>query len=90
MTQWIIINHVFSVFYIYNIFQDIYPVKSANRGRAVIINNHIFPNPKDNRDGTEFDKINLKELFHQLHFTTVIHNDLSKKVSYSSSYTSPL
>jgi len=54
-------------------------MKDGVFGRAVIINNvdYVFLNP---RPGSNEDCEDLKKLFDQLHFQTVVHTNLYHKV----------
>ena len=60
---------------------QVYPVRKSKRGRAVIISNQYFVHKKMlPRVGAEYDERNLKRLFNDLQFETVVHRNRSKSV----------
>ena len=67
---------------------EVYQLKSATRGRAIIINNEYFVRKKDeknlsDREGSLFDAVNLCQLFSRLGFQTETWDDVSAKVNIS-------
>ncbi|XP_063965866.1 caspase-3-like [Lytechinus pictus] len=54
---------------------NVYKMKSRPRGIALIINNKTFKTMKK-RSGTDVDSRNLQNVFKQLGFNVVVHNDL--------------
>jgi len=51
------------------------------RGRAVVISNRFFLKAElECRDGAEFDEINIRNLFLQLHFEVQLYENKSASV----------
>ncbi|XP_010404904.1 caspase-8 [Corvus cornix cornix] len=57
----------------------IYKMKNNPHGYCLILNNHIFKNPRYNREGTLQDGEAVKEVFKWLQFETVEYMDLEGK-----------
>ncbi|NXX17087.1 CASP8 protein, partial [Podargus strigoides] len=64
-------------------FVDSYKMKNNPHGYCVILNNHIFKNPCENREGTVKDGEAVKRVFKWLQFKTVEHMDLEAKQMYA-------
>ncbi|XP_027735922.1 caspase-8-like [Empidonax traillii] len=62
-----------------NLAVETYKMKNIPHGYCVILNNHIFNNPKQNRKGTVKDGEAVKRVFKWLQFETVEHMDLEAK-----------
>ncbi|NXD28235.1 CASP8 protein, partial [Spelaeornis formosus] len=60
----------------------IYKMKNNPHGYCLILNNHIFKNPIDNREGTLQDGEAVKRVFKWLQFETVQYMDLEGKKLY--------
>ncbi|NXQ30973.1 CASP8 protein, partial [Alaudala cheleensis] len=60
----------------------IYKMKNNPHGYCLILNNHIFKNPRDNREGTLQDGEAVKRVFKWLQFETVEHMNLEGKKLY--------
>ncbi|NXL74821.1 CASP8 protein, partial [Leptocoma aspasia] len=60
----------------------IYKMKNNPHGYCLILNNHIFKNPCDNREGTLQDGEAVKKVFKWLQFETVEYMDLEGKKIY--------
>lgn len=52
------------------------------RGLVYLINNEQF-HTLSQRDGTKFDRDNLKKLFTDLHFEVIVENNLTAEVGHS-------
>ena len=51
------------------------------RGRAVVFSNRFFIKAElESRDGAEFDEINIRSLFLQLHFEVQLYTNKSASV----------
>ena len=63
-------------------FQKVFPVKHSPRGKMYIINNtrFILENHRD-RQGSNFDVDNLKQLANKLDMTPEVYTDLKGQVS---------
>lgn len=64
-------------FHLANNHQQVYPISHLIRGRALIINNQKFRLSNMFRDGAEYDRENLKELFQQLSFEVIVRENLT-------------
>ncbi|XP_014810037.1 PREDICTED: caspase-8-like isoform X2 [Calidris pugnax] len=60
-----------------------YKMKNNPHGYCVILNNHIFKNPYDVREGTLEDEKAVKRVFEWLQFKTVVHRNLEAKQMYA-------
>ncbi|NXS28734.1 CASP8 protein, partial [Pomatostomus ruficeps] len=60
----------------------IYKMKNNPHGYCLILNNHIFKNPRYNREGTVQDGEAVKRVFKWLQFETVEYMDLEGKKIY--------
>ncbi|NXN58656.1 CASP8 protein, partial [Rynchops niger] len=60
-----------------------YKMKNNPHGYCVIINNHIFKNPHEVREGTLKDGEAVKRVFEWLQFETVEHRNLEAKQMYA-------
>ncbi|NXN34613.1 CASP8 protein, partial [Nycticryphes semicollaris] len=60
-----------------------YTMKNNPHGYCVILNNHIFKNPHDVRQGTLQDGEAVKKVFEWLQFETVEHRNLEAKQMYA-------
>ncbi|NXE58930.1 CASP8 protein, partial [Calcarius ornatus] len=61
---------------------EIYKMKNNPHGYCLIINNHIFKNPRHNREGTLQDGEAVKRVFKWLQFETVEYMNLEGKKIY--------
>ncbi|NWV62429.1 CASP8 protein, partial [Malurus elegans] len=59
--------------------REIYKMKNKPHGYCLILNNHIFKNPRYNREGTLQDGEALKKVFNWLQFETVEYMNLEGK-----------
>ncbi|NXF15684.1 CASP8 protein, partial [Rhodinocichla rosea] len=62
--------------------EEIYKMKNNPHGYCLIINNHIFKNPRHNREGTLQDGEAVKRVFKWLQFETVEYMNLEGKKIY--------
>ncbi|KFM11180.1 Caspase-8, partial [Aptenodytes forsteri] len=60
-----------------------YKMKNNPHGYCVILNNYIFKNPREAREGTMEDGEAVKRVFKWLQFETVEHMDLEAKQMYA-------
>ncbi|NWR60143.1 CASP8 protein, partial [Bucorvus abyssinicus] len=60
-----------------------YKMKNNPHGYCVILNNYVFKNPYEAREGTLKDGEAVKRVFKWLHFETVEHMDLEAKQIYA-------
>ncbi|XP_054685979.1 caspase-8-like isoform X3 [Grus americana] len=60
-----------------------YKMKNIPHGYCVILNNYIFKNPYEAREGTVKDKEAVERVFKWLQFETVEHMDLEAKQMYA-------
>ncbi|KAM6421518.1 caspase-8-like isoform 1-T2 [Rhynochetos jubatus] len=60
-----------------------YKMKNNPHGYCVILNNYMFRNPDEVREGTEKDREAVKEVFNWLQFETVEHMDLEAHQMYA-------
>ncbi|NXO51831.1 CASP8 protein, partial [Aramus guarauna] len=60
-----------------------YKMKNIPHGYCVILNNYIFKNPYETREGTVKDKEAVERVFKWLQFETVEHMDLEAKQMYA-------
>ncbi|KFO75346.1 Caspase-8, partial [Cuculus canorus] len=58
---------------------ETYKMKNNPHGYCVILNNYIFKNPCENREGTVKDGDAVKRVFNWLQFETIEHMDLEAK-----------
>ena len=69
------------IYFVCFAFQVNYPMTKPCRGRALIINNEYFVDPKlGSRDGAQYDVLNLCELLKGLHFKTILKDNVSARV----------
>ncbi|ELT98035.1 hypothetical protein CAPTEDRAFT_89522 [Capitella teleta] len=55
-------------------------MSQAKRGRVLIINNEYFVDPNfSNREGSQYDTLNICELFENLHFETILKENVTAK-----------
>ncbi|NXG71460.1 CASP8 protein, partial [Baryphthengus martii] len=72
--------------YIFSLFLQLvesYEMKNNPHGYCVILNNYIFKNPDEAREGTKKDGEAVKTVFKWLQFETVEHMDLEAKQMYA-------
>uniref|UniRef100_K1R808 Caspase-6 n=1 Tax=Magallana gigas TaxID=29159 RepID=K1R808_MAGGI len=60
----------------YNNTDEVYSMRRECRGLVYLINNEQF-HTLSQRDGTKFDRDNLKKLFTDLHFEVIVENNLT-------------
>ncbi|NWY11165.1 CASP8 protein, partial [Aphelocoma coerulescens] len=67
------------LFFLFLQYGKIYKMKNKPHGYCLILNNHIFKNPRYNREGTLQDGEAVKSVFKWLQFETVEYMDLEGK-----------
>ncbi|NXY53681.1 CASP8 protein, partial [Callaeas wilsoni] len=80
LNAWLCFLTCFSFLFLQH--EKIYKMKNNPHGYCLILNNHIFKNPRNNREGTLQDGEAVKRVFNWLQFETVEYMDLEGKKLY--------